>query len=163
MHPIIQQIKQHTSALKLRPPVSDAAVVEAERRIGFPLPSLVRELYTSIADGGFGPSYGLLPLLTSLPDSSLVNQGQPQIESVTDLYVLFKMGDPEDASWVWPDRLLPILEWGCAIRSCVDCNSPALQVIRDEPYVSRTIEANCFEDWLQAWIKGRDLWHMLKV
>jgi RHS repeat-associated protein len=51
-------------------------------------------------------------------------------------------------------------EWGCAIRSCVDCHSPSLQVFRDEPYVSRLMESPSLEAWLSSWLNGQNLWNM---
>lgn len=38
------------------------AVARAETALGFALPPLLAGLYTRIADGGFGPEYGLLPV-----------------------------------------------------------------------------------------------------
>ena len=160
MHSIVENIKTKSSGLNLRPPVSQEALALAEDRIGFRLPSLLRELYANIADGGFGPSYGFLPLLAAVQEQKIGNVDTPRIDSVVELYELFKKGDPEDTSWVWPDRLLPVLEWGCAVRSCIDCSSSPLAVVRDEPYVSRLEEAPSLEQWLQSWLDGHDLWNM---
>lgn len=38
----------------LFPPAKAAEVDEAERRLGYALPPLLRRLYTEVADGGFG-------------------------------------------------------------------------------------------------------------
>ncbi|MFJ3876211.1 SMI1/KNR4 family protein [Streptomyces sp. NPDC090077] len=46
----------------LFPPVGPAEVERAERRIGRPLPGLLRRVYTEVADGGFGPGSGLASL-----------------------------------------------------------------------------------------------------
>lgn len=35
--------------------------------LGFPLPPLLRALYTQLANGGFGPMYGLLGLAGGAP------------------------------------------------------------------------------------------------
>lgn len=137
-------------------------LAEAERRLGFPLPILLQELYCEVADGGFGPSYGILPLLSSVPERKLANGSLTAVESVVELYELFRNGDPENPSWSWPERLLPILDWGCAIRSCVDCSTLSLQVVRDEPYVSRVTESPSLEQWLHRWIEGHDLWKLPK-
>ena len=158
MHPIIERFRRQTPPPTQRPPLSIADIEEAERRLGFPLPELLRELYTEIGDGGFGPSYGLLPLLTPVEEVKLMNANLPRIESAIELYILFKKGDPGDPSWLWPDRLLPILDWGCAIRSCVDCSTLSLPIIRDEPYVRRITESPSFERWLENWLNGLDLW-----
>jgi hypothetical protein len=51
---IVHEIKRHIGDTKLSV-VSPSDIAEAERRLGFPLPELLRELYTSVGDGGFGP------------------------------------------------------------------------------------------------------------
>lgn len=48
-------------------PADAATLARAEAALGFALPPLLAELYLRIADGGFGPEYGLLPLLDSEP------------------------------------------------------------------------------------------------
>jgi hypothetical protein len=160
MHTITERLRRHTAGQKLPRPISDADIAEAERRLGFQLPGFLRELYGTVADGGFGPSSGFLPLLTPVPETKLPNLSLPGRDSVVLLYTLFRGGDPEDPSWSWPERLLPVLEWGCAIRSCVDCSSPLLPVVRDEPCVSRITESQSLEQWLSDWIAGRDLWNI---
>ena len=73
MHTILVRLRQHTSGQKLPPPVSDAEIAEAERRLGFQLPGLLRQIYGTIADGSFGPAYGFLPLLTPVLETKLTN------------------------------------------------------------------------------------------
>src|SRR6188508_996978 len=48
--------------LRVFSPLSETAIVDAEKRFGFHLPSLLRRLYLEVANGGFGYSYGLLGL-----------------------------------------------------------------------------------------------------
>ena len=158
MRSIVELLRKHTAGQKLPAPAPICELDEAERRLGFELPYLLRELYGTVADGGFGPSYGFFPLLTPVPEIKLPNLNLPGCDSVVQLYTLFRGGDPENPSWSWPERLLPVLEWGCTIRSCVDCSSPLLPVIRDEPDISRTTESLSLERWLSDWMAGRDLW-----
>ncbi|GHO49652.1 SMI1/KNR4 family protein [Ktedonospora formicarum] len=42
------------------PPATEEQVQETERQLGFPLPPLLRLLYTEIANGGFGPGEGIV-------------------------------------------------------------------------------------------------------
>lgn len=49
------------------PPASPAAAAEAETLVGTGLPKLLKELY-AIANGGFGPGYGLLGLRDGFTD-----------------------------------------------------------------------------------------------
>jgi hypothetical protein len=151
MLPIVHKIMQHVGDRNLHV-VSDAEIAEAERRLGFQLPELLRELYTCVGDGGFGPGYGFLGLIKPVPIGDFTG------ESVVELYEIFRAGDPENPSWSWRERLLPVVDWGCAIRSCIDCSTPALQIFRDEPYVSCVSESPSFEQWLSDWATGQDLW-----
>ena len=66
MLPIVHKIMQHVGDRNLHV-VSDAEIAEAERRLGFQLPELLRELYTCVGDGGFGPGYGFLGLIKPVP------------------------------------------------------------------------------------------------
>lgn len=104
-----------------------------------------------IGDGGFGPGYGLLPLA-----------------SVRHEYLRFR----RIYSW-WPVALIPVLEWGCGIFSCIDLDSPFTAVLRYDPdleeeqtrrvfgsgYVAPHLlpEAESFHAWLEAWLSGRPL------
>jgi len=151
MQPVIDKIREHIAGRGLPPPASAAEIDGAEHQLAFPLPQLLRELYATLADGGFGPSYGLLPLLKPAPDESA-------FESVVLLYSLLRRGDRECPATPWPERLLPILHWGCAILSCVDCSSPLLPVLRADSSGSLVAEAPSLEDWLNDWLAGRDLW-----
>lgn len=41
-------------------PATEQQIRETEQQLGFPLPPLLRLLYTHIASGGFGPGYGII-------------------------------------------------------------------------------------------------------
>jgi SMI1/KNR4 family protein SUKH-1 len=132
----------------LPPPLSAEDIADAETRLGFPLPPLLKALYQQIANGGFGPGYGLFPLLGSTPD-------QP---SVVDGY-LEGRGYPE---WTWPASRLAFCDWGCAIASCVDCAREGAPVLTFES--SGEPIAACFAEthatlasWLEDWLSGVDL------
>ena len=135
-------------------PLSAEDILEAERQLGFPLPPLIRRIYSEVGDGAFGPGYGFYGLLEGtdeFPDDTVVG-----------LYQSFRRPDPDDPSWSWPEKLLPLTDWGCAIRSCVDCTDLSLPVLRFDPNsgASRVIspEGYSLENWLQAWLDGKDLW-----
>lgn len=49
-------------------PASAEAVADAERRLGHRLPPLLRRLYREVANGGFGPGYGILGVAGGHPD-----------------------------------------------------------------------------------------------
>src|SRR5688500_14054929 len=93
----------------------EQALARAEQSISQRLPSFLRSVYSEVGDGGLGPGYGLLPLFQLGEEA--------HEDSVVGLYKAFCGVDAEDAAWRWPHRLVPFCDWGCAIRSCVDCSS----------------------------------------
>src|SRR5690242_8331719 len=50
--------------VEAHPPIraSETAIDQAERTIGNRLPAIIRELYTGVRNGTFGPGRGLLPV-----------------------------------------------------------------------------------------------------
>ena len=109
----------------LPPLTSLEKVAEVEKKLGFGLPELLRRLYTEIADGGFGPGYGLVGIEgdrnSYLGSDLAANYDNYMRESSTEF------GAP------WQPRLLPILTWGCGILSCVDCADPEFPVYFLDP------------------------------
>jgi hypothetical protein len=138
-------IDMHDLAPEIRPqpPLSAAEIAEAEERLGFELPPLVRDLYTQVADGGYGPGYGLVPL------AEMVQQGR-EIEE-------------ERVRFPWPAQVLHLCWWGCEYLSVLDCSDPACPVIRYVPDDSTAEplvrEAESLEEWLEAWLRGERLWN----
>lgn len=130
-------------------PVDDARIAEAEARLGFPLHPLLARLYGEVADGGFGPDYQLLPLLG--PGSSVVGEYLERRQASVGVE------HPE-----WPEGVVPILTWGCAMYAAVDCFSEDGQVLLFEPnpYSGGSWEECWFLDaaglaaWLETWLAG---------
>ena len=76
----------------LLPPPADAGrLTVAETHLGFPLPDDLKQLYSSVADGGFGPSGGLASL-----------------EAITERYLQLLADPPGEGGQAWPENLLPI-------------------------------------------------------
>src|SRR6187551_1828715 len=78
----------------VRPPVDVNTLERAEVALGRRLPSMLRSVFLTIGDGGFGPGYGLLPLFP-------VGRSDDG-ESVTQLYRGLSSREPEDPGWIWP-------------------------------------------------------------
>jgi hypothetical protein len=138
-------------------PASPAQLAASEELLGFRLPVAVRQLYGEVANGGFGPSYGLLGLVGGATSTG----GQTAV----DCYRVLRLPDGADPSRVWPRGRLPVCDWDDGL-SCLDCLDEAVPVIRyDHERVADgvgrpatfTPEARTLEAWLRAWVDGEDL------
>jgi hypothetical protein len=127
------------------PCATEQQLTRAEAELGFALPSLLRRLLGEVANGGFGPGFGLFG----------VEGGQPATihadpTALSEAYV--RMLDDE----TWPRLLLPICDWGCATWSCLDCRIDDGLVV-----TMASAELACTErtlgSWLRAWLDGVDL------
>lgn len=143
-------------------PLSDREIADAEHRLGFRLPRMLRAIYGEISNGGFGGAYGWLGLVGGATNEC----GQ---DSVT-LYELCREADPGDEHWHWPEGLLPICRLGCGMYHCVQCLDEALPVIWFEPNPHADGEpwddsffpfSASLREYLSAWLDGVDLWAKL--
>ncbi|UPZ30733.1 SMI1/KNR4 family protein [Streptomyces sp. LRE541] len=131
-------------------PVDAATLARAESALGFSVPPLLAALYLRIGDGGFGPEYGLLPLLDSPPS------GEP---AVVAQYLAHRESGRKDPEWPWPEGILPISHWGCGMYACVDCRTPDATVLLFEPNADAAdhawyVDAPTLTVWLDAWLQG---------
>lgn len=122
-------------------PATPEMVEAAERDFGYPFPSLLRRLYLEVANGGFGPGYGLFRL--------------PLVENDWDPALWADISPP----------LLPLCHWGCAIHSFVDCadGEAAIWGWDPNPVPADDVDKALFREqmtlreWLSRWIERR-LW-----
>ena len=143
-------------------PLTGVELDAVEATLGFTLPVPVRQIYGTVANGGFGPGYGLFGLLGGYPS----DLGRDAISE----YSTFRLGDPEDPGWAWPEGLLPVMTWGCAIYSCVDCTQPHAPVLRFDPNevdsdwaTAFSRESESLDRWLGDWLAGEDLFSQSEV
>jgi hypothetical protein len=137
-------------------PLADSAFLEQiESEVGFHLPSLLKRLYHEVGDGGFGHGYGLFGAKHGHWKSN-------EPFTLADLYHTNHKG-------TWPDKLLPICDWGCGLCSCINCSREEFPMVMSDPnYVDEKAgmdrhafipEGVGFRDWIEAWADGVDLWH----
>src|SRR5262249_7834402 len=131
---------------KPRRPATDADVVSAESYLGYRLPTLLRRIYLDVADGGFGPGYGLFPVL----------KGRDEPGQDESLVVVRNKLAPDPR---WIPELLPICDWGCAIWSCLDCRSDDGPIVTAAGENPLTNTGHDLRSWLRAWLGGADLWN----
>jgi len=157
-------VRQHANR-----PVTTEDLIEAEAKLGFPLPPLLKRIYAEVGNGGFGPGYGLFKLTL---DRSVDNEYD---NALVDTYLALHQTDDE----VWslspgeesaeahqpieyPGQILMICEWGCTIYSFLDCSSPEYRVLRKDHNYSLTehvLECPSFLQWLEAWLAGVPLFY----
>jgi hypothetical protein len=133
-----------------RPGATPDQLAQTESELGFHLPPLLRRMY-AMANGGIGPGDGLLPIGEG--EDTLAGLYRSFVEST---YVP-QPGEPGFDQYPWPEQLLPICDWGCAIWSCLDCRSdegPIVTASNGEPFVST---GYTLRSWLGAWLAGVDL------
>jgi hypothetical protein len=92
------------------PPATEDQIRETEQQLGFPLPPLLRLLYTEIANGGFGPGLGIVGtpggfLMTNPrfddPDHDIVQSYQQEVSEAQALIHLEDYGTIPCISEVW--------------------------------------------------------------
>jgi hypothetical protein len=117
---------------------SARALDEAEARVGFPLPALVRRIYAEVGNGGFGPSAGLVG----------VDGGHADVDGrhLSALYA-------ELRAQGLPERVLPLADWGGGAWACID--EVGRVVTMDE--AGATMTRFTLASWLEAWVSGVDL------
>ncbi len=111
-------------------------------------------MFSLVANGGFGPGYGLLGLDGGATDD--------QRGTAVDGYVRRRSYNARHG-WYWPERLLPICHWGYAIYSCVGCEpGEGLRMIRYDPnrgsWMQFRDEGRDFVEWVHDWLDNADLW-----
>jgi hypothetical protein len=136
-------------------PATTAEVDAAEAALGFPVPPLLRRMYTEIGNGGFGPSYGLEGVPTSPPTLGTAD--------IVALYEQYSEPWPEYPAHQWPYGLVPLISDGCLFMECVDFTRPPYAVVRfdgnncdwERPVVeSLTPLAVSLEERLEMWLGG---------
>lgn len=146
---IVSRIREHAlSKSEGLPyaPASEGLVKEAESKLGFQLPSLLKACYEQIGNGGFGPGYGLIGLQGgAASDFGLLTETHQQLKS-----------DQESEGNEWQFGLLPFCEWGCNTFSCVDCTTPNFTVYKFEDFDVWPQNYN-LEKFFEMWVNDVDI------
>jgi len=159
----------------LYPPTTLAVVEAAEAKMRLRLPQLLRELYTQVGNGGFGPGYGIFGLEGGYIDQDIINNFQGG--TLVDWYYAFRGSDenipelnqdfdyeehfslfidlePKPNNWAWFDKLVPICNHGCWNLSCIDCSKSTFPVLLYVGYSSELqLASHSFDEWLEDWLQ----------
>ena len=136
-------------------PADEAAIGATESRLGVRLPSALRRIYGEVADGGFGPGEGMLPL----------SQVVRQYEELRSPGMM-----PDDRTW--PDGLLPIVSmdpgWDCveaATGRVIAWDPEDLdERVSDRRWAEAFREIHpTVEAWLTDWVGSRTEQEVLDV
>lgn len=128
-------------------PASSDAVEAAEGELGGALPNALRRAYLEVADGGFGPGTGLIPLAAAMAT-----------------YRSYLAESPGPRRSTWPRGVLPVTEREPG-HHCVDVQTGRvldwdpedLRELSNDAAWQRTFSeaAPSVEAWLTAWVGSR--------
>lgn len=140
-------------------PATQKDVAMTEQRLNFGIPATLRQIYLNVANGGFGPGYGVMGVDRGFTD----DLGH----TVADLFEAYRQPAPDDPTWHWPEKFLPICHWGCIVYSAIDCSqetSPVYWVSVSDKEPGEPMESvikfhkPSIDEWLSDWLNGKDLW-----
>ncbi len=143
------------------PPATADQLAATEQALGLPLPPVLRVLYRELANGGFGPGYGLRGVLGGYGTPA---DARDDDDTLLGAYPLTRKGmtpimlTRQDAHWRapdrvdgspfvhlssrrWPQGMLRICDLGCVQEICVDLDG---QVYLETP-VTHDEEGNLIE------------------
>lgn len=174
VYPPAKKQLEHPQRLNFAyPPVTESQLQVTETTLGFPLPPLLRALYAEVANGGFGPAYGLIGVREGFPG--------PGMGTLEDYYPhapepcrIITLSDcpldaeatahspqphlivPDDA---WPEHLLMICEYGCCIYFYVDaCTDQVFEsYVNKDGFAVLTVIAPTLEAWLTHWTRDEPI------
>jgi len=144
---LVQKFPKLAGRRPLPEPATPQALEMAESRMGLSLPPLLVRLYVEVANGGFGPASGLFGV-----DNE---QASPLSQSIPSVYL--QLITDHSSRWKWPQRLVPVCDWGCGIHAVIDC-STAEGLVSHDSQSMRSRDRYTFAQWMQDWANGVDLW-----
>lgn len=139
-------------------PASEDELLLTEQLLGFPIPPLLRRVYSEVGNGGFGPGYGLTGAEGGRPDAVGY--------SIAGAYRLRREIDPAAPGWSWPNRLVPLVSWGGGTFSCGDFSETSCPLFVFDPLAhpngaeaveSLPAHAPGLRELLSDWIRGGDV------
>lgn len=146
---LVERIRAHVVRKHERVPCAPAqadVVREAEAALGFNIPPLLKSIYLTIGNGGFGPGYGI---------AGVTGGAGSDLGTLVETYREILKG-AEYLGLPWCSGLLPFCGWGCNIFSCVDCNDPFYGVYQSEDCVARQMNFT-LDDFFDKWVNGESL------
>lgn len=146
-----------------RAPATTDQIARTEHALGLPLPPVLTAIYLHVANGGFGPGFGLegVGCLTA------VTRGNWRLAERAAHYLEAHPGRYLECDEV-PEGLVRLCDWGCGTDSILDLASGRVYGLgcgsRSEwngvaPDASEFVtwldfQATSVEDWFERWLRG---------
>lgn len=125
--------------------------------------AVLSTIHTALANGGFGPAYGLRGVVGGFADATgtIVQHyqslcgGRFLLDLDLKSEIVEKQGELVVPFDQWPHRLFSIFEWGCAIQICQDGTAGAVYRVEPSGDGYHIIqEAASLEQWLERWMRA---------
>jgi hypothetical protein len=154
------------------PPATEAQVLATETALGIPLPPMLRALYTTVANGGFGPATGF----TGIQGGYIFggdghyhtldqeNEDEPSVEYVDLATFAQEQRNPLRLEWdssrrLWFKHFWPICYNGCGEDYCLDAKSGHIYLVgaganeHHETRIYLIYMYSSLEEWLELWLE----------
>lgn len=137
----------------VRPRASCDDILEAERKLGFSLPPLLRSIYLEIGNGGWLVGPGIYGIGGSNDTSEEENAVSISLDMASE--------------FEWWREYLVIADQGCSMYSCIDCGDSSYRVYRldGNGYSEQStgnptenswyLESASIDDWFSAFLDER--------
>lgn len=132
--------RRHIRSVNPNSPATLDDVSYAEAMLGFPLSADHRDVLLGVANGGFGPAYGLPGIIPPGYGGPLEEGG------IIECHSLIRRITERPCY-----GMTPICNWGDAIWSLVGTNDHAVYIVH-EGLVYKSVFS--FQEWLEAWLDG---------
>lgn len=156
------------------PPATPEQLRETEDFLGFPLPLLLRVLYTQLANGGFGPGAGIRGTVGGYGNPSTFANGNDETivkfhrrrKELVDLSHHAQRWQQAGQKLrinlqysVFPAQLFPVCDLGDQVEVCLDQNGHLfLWGPSERDFVfALSSRRMSLEDWLWSWLEGKHL------
>lgn len=146
---LIQKIREfaHAQGQISYAPASSALVEKTVASLAFDIPALLKACYLEVANGGFGPGYGLI---------GMEGGAQSDFGTLVETYNQLK-GDKESEGDQWQDAVLPFCDWGCNIFTCLDCASDGQPTVYTFEDFEIWPQDYTLEQFFEMWMNGADI------
>lgn len=156
------------------PPATEEQLQATEEALGFPLPPMLRALYTQVANGGFGPAYGITGARGGFyfgedgryATVDMCTDSDPSVEYIDLAAYENRHGNPREIELqrsMWPAHFLHLCYTGCGEDYYLDGKSGRVYHLSygndDEQGFTYLFsrEADSLVEWLEHWLQDETM------